>query len=184
MANTLLDPPFAANPPVKLNVNAKILGLVLGILALIAALFVGLIGGLLSIFSLAAGGFGGLWLIGTLIALVGYIMSTIAGFQMYGGNRAGKNLMIYGLLVLFAGAVVGAIGRIVAYSGIIGFGAGYALGGAIVGLILDVIIYGILYYLVVVSRFPGDVPLVASPGGYGNPPGGYGSPPPPPPPSV
>ncbi len=118
----------------KVNVNAKILGLVLGILALIAALFVGLIGGLLSIFSLAAGGFGGLWLIGTLIALVGYIMSAIAGFQMYGGNRAGKNLMIYGLLVLFAGAVVGAIGRIVAYSGIIGFGAGYALGGAIVGL--------------------------------------------------
>jgi hypothetical protein len=184
MANTLLDPPFAANPPVKLNVDAKILGLVLGILALIAAVFVGLIGGLLSIFSLAAGGFGGLWLIGTLVALVGYIMSAVAGLQMYGGNRAGKNLMIYGLLVLFVGAVVGAIGRIVAYAGIIGFGAGYALGGAIVGLILDVIIYGILYYLVVISRFPGDVPQVASPGGYGNPPGGYGSPPPPPPPSV
>jgi hypothetical protein len=184
MANTLLEPSFAANPPVKLNVNAKILGLVLGILALIAALFVGLIGGLLSVFSLVAGGFGAIWLIGTIVGLVGYIMSAIAGFQMYGGNRAGKNLMIYGLLVLFIGSVITAIGHIIAYSGLIGYGAGYAAGGAIFGLIFGLIVYGILYYLVVISRFPGETPLVASPGGYGNPPGGYGSPPPPPPPTA
>src|SRR4030088_3698991 len=37
MANVLTDPPFAANPPIKLNVNAKVLGLVIGILAVIAA---------------------------------------------------------------------------------------------------------------------------------------------------
>jgi hypothetical protein len=43
-----------------------------------------------------------------------------------------------------------------------------------------------VYYLVIISRWPGDAPLVAAgpTGGYGNPPGGYGSPPPPPPPSV
>jgi len=34
-----------------------------------------------------------------------------------------------------------------------------------------------VYYLVVISRFPGEAPLVSSPGGYGAPP-----PPPPPPP--
>ena len=119
------------------------------------------------------------WLIGTIVGLVGYIMSAIAGFQMYGGNRAGKNLMIYGLLVLFIGSVVTAIGHIIAYSGLIGYGAGYAAGGAIFELIFGLIVYGILYYLVVISRFPGEAPLVAAPGGYGNPPGGYGSPPPP-----
>jgi len=184
MANTLLDPPFAADPPVKLNVNAKILGLVLGILALLAAVFLGLIGGLISVIGLAAGGFGGIWLIGSLVSLVGYIMSAIAGYQMYQGDRGGKRLMIYGLAVVFIGAIVGAIGRIIAYSGILGFGAGYAVGGAIFDIIFGIIFFGIPYYLVVISRFPGDVPLVSSAGGYGNPPGGYGSPPPPPPPPV
>ena len=35
MANILTDPPFAADPPIKLNVPAKTLGLVIGILAII-----------------------------------------------------------------------------------------------------------------------------------------------------
>jgi hypothetical protein len=49
-----------------------------------------------------------------------------------------------------------------------------------------VIIYAIVWYIVIISRFPGDTPLVAAgpTGGYGNPPGGYGTPPPPPPPSA
>jgi hypothetical protein len=185
MANILTDPPFAANPPVKLNVNAKILGLVIGILALIGAVFGGLIGGLLSLFSLAAGGFGGIWLIGILIGLVADIIGAIGGFQMYSMNRAGKRLVIYALALAFLGAIVGAIGNIVAYSGIYTLG-GYSAGGAIFGLIFGVIVYGIVWYIVVISRWPGDVPLVATPnvGGYGNPPGGYGSPPPPPPPSA
>ena len=53
-----------------------------------------------------------------------------------------------------------------------------AAGGAIFGLIIDVIVYGIVWYIVVISRWPGDTPLVAAgpTGGYGNPPGGYGSP--------
>jgi len=180
MANMLLDPPFAANPPVKLNVNAKILGLVVGILALIGAIFGGLVGGLFSLLSLAAGGFGGIWLIGILLGLIADVMAAIGGFQMYSENRAGKKLVIYALAVGVVGSIVGAIGNIVAYSGLYVLG-GYSAGGAIFGLIFGVIVYGIVYYIVVISRWPSDVPLVASPGGYGNPPGGYGSPPPPPP---
>jgi hypothetical protein len=182
MANTLLEPPFAANPPVKLNVNAKILGLVIGILALIGAVFGGLVGGLFSLFSLAAGGFGGIWLIGILLTLIADVVAAIGGFQMYSMNRAGKRLVIYALAIGVLASVVTAIGNIIAYSGLYVLG-GYSAGGAIFGLIFGVIIYAIIYYIVVISRWPGDVPLVASPGGYGNPPasGGYGSPPPPPP---
>lgn len=173
MANMLTDPAFAANPPVKLNVPAKTLGLVIAILAVIGAVFGGLIGGLFSLFALAAGGFGGIWLIGILVGLVADIMAAIGGFQMYGGNRAGKNLVIYALALAFAGAVVTAIGNLIAYSGVLGYGAG----GAIFGVIFGIIIYGIVYYLVVISRFPGDAPLAPMSGGYG----GYGSPPQPPP---
>jgi hypothetical protein len=92
--------------------------------------------------------------------------------------------VIYALALAFVGSIVGAIGNIVAYSGIYTLG-GYSAGGAIFGLIFGVIVYGIVWYIVVISRWPGDVPLVATgPTGYGNPPGGYGSPPPPPPPSA
>ena len=40
MANILTDPPFAADPPIKLNVPAKTLGLVIGILAIIGIIIV------------------------------------------------------------------------------------------------------------------------------------------------
>jgi len=55
--------------------------------------------------------------------------------------------------------------------------------GGVGSFVFDLIIAVVLYYLVVISRWPGDAPLVATgpTGGYGNPPGGYGSPPPPPP---
>ena len=89
---------------------------------------------------------------------------------MYNSNPAGKRLVIYGLAIGLAGAVLSLIGQI----GLIGYGAG----GAIFGLIVDIIIYGIIYYLVIISRFPGEAPLVTSPGT------GYGGPPPPPPPTA
>jgi hypothetical protein len=177
MANTLLDPPFAADPPVKFNVNAKILGLVIAILAVIGAVFEGLVGGLLSVFGFG-GGFQAIWLLGVLVGLVADILAAVGGFRMYSGDRAGKPLVIYALALGLLGAIVGLIGNLVAYSGYL---LGYSAGGAIFGLIVDLIIYFIIYYLVVISRFPGDAPLVQSTGGgYGG--GGYGSPPPPPPP--
>jgi hypothetical protein len=66
--------------------------------------------------------------------------------------------VIYGLAI----NVVGGILQIVGYGGVSGF-------------IFSLIIAVIVYYLVVFSRFPGEMPLVPSATG------GYGSPPPPPP---
>ncbi|MGH2492287.1 MAG: hypothetical protein ACRDF9_12335, partial [Candidatus Limnocylindria bacterium] len=66
--DVLLDPPFAKDPPVKLDIPAKMLGLVLAILGGIGTVFgvLGLMG--LTAFAAAVGG--GL-LIGALIALIG-----------------------------------------------------------------------------------------------------------------
>ena len=175
MANAITDPPFAADPPVKLNVNARILGLVIGILAVIGALLTLFAGGLLSLFAFG-GGFAPIWFLGVLLALVAEIMAAIGGFRMYNLDRGGKVLVIYALAIALVGAVLSLIGQLIAYTGIYAFG--YAPAGAIVGLIIDAIIYFIIYYLVVISRFPGELPL--TPGGMG----GYRTPPPPPPPTV
>jgi hypothetical protein len=183
MANVLTDPPFAADPPIKLNVPAKTLGLVIGILAIIGIIIdlialpvVFALTSVSSDVSTACRELGGtdcgtsgiffLALIGVLIGLVGSVLYAFGGFRMYQLNRSGKDLVIYGLVV----NLVGGIFAIVGYGGV---------GSFIFSLIIAVVVY----YLVVISRWPGDAPLVATPGGYGSPPppGGYGSPPPPPP---
>lgn len=178
MANILTDPPFAADPPVKVNVPAKTLGLVLLILGAIGIIF-GILGltATFGVCTLGGCGFPILWLLGALIGLVGVCVGTYGAYLMYQVNRDGKRLVIYGLAIGFLGGIVSTIGTIIFYSGYAVLGVGY--GGAIVGLIIDAIIYGIVWYLVIISRWPGDAPLVAT-----APPGGYGSPPPPPPPSM
>jgi hypothetical protein len=184
MANVLTDPPFAADPPIKLNVPAKTLGLVIGILAILGIIFdliaLPVVFALNNVASDAntlcrefndlncanTSGIFGLALIGVLIGLVGSILYAFGGFRMYQLNRSGKDLVIYGLIV----NVIGGIFAIIGYGGV---------GNFIFSLIVAVVVY----YLVVISRWPGDAPLVASgtPGGYGNPPGGGYTPPPPPP---
>lgn len=172
MANVLTDPPFAADPPLKFNVNAKILGLVIGILAIIGLIlslialpvvfaltsavtnFCSQVGGV----NCGTSGIFALALVGVLLSIVGDILYAIGGFQMYNMNRAGKTKVIYGLLI----NVIGGIVQIIGYGGVAGF-------------VFSLIIAVIVYYLVVISRFPGEAPLVAAPAGYGTPP-----PPPPP----
>ena len=177
MANVLTDPPFAADPPIKLNVNAKVLGLVIGILAVLG-IIVDLIA-LPAIFALnnavnslnsfcnslggvncntGTSGIFFLALIGVIVSLVGAILYAWGGFQMYNLNRTGKEKVIYGVVV----ELIGGILQIVGYGGVFGF-------------IFSLIIAIVIYYLVVIARYPGEAPLVASTGGYG------GTPPPPPP---
>ena len=110
------------------------------------------------------------------------IIGTIGAYRMYQLDPEGKQLVVYGLILGMVGAIVTLIGNLAAYSGLVGIGAG---GGVIFGLVIDLIIYGILYYLVVVSRFPGQAPLSpsgATSWGAGGPgaPGGPSAPPPPP----
>ena len=186
MPNVLTDPPFAADPPVKFNINAKILGLVLGILALIGAI-INLLG-LLAVFgactvlgvSINGCGFPILWLLGALLQVAAFALAAVGGFRMYQMNREGKINFIYGCALGALGTVVYLVGNIVFWGGISVTGAA-GVGGAVVGVIIDLIFIFVFYYLVVISRFPGEAPLV--PSAYGGGYGGYGSPPPPPPPA-
>jgi hypothetical protein len=163
--DTLLHPPFENDPPVKLNISAKIIGLIAAILAglgLLGYLFA--IPAILALNALATGlgvvhpGIFAVALVGLLIGVIADVLELIGGYRMYQENPEGKKLLIYGI-------VLGAIGTIV-------YGIGYGgFFGVIIGLVIDFIIY----YIVVISRFPGEAPLVA---------GSAPPPPPPPPPPV
>jgi hypothetical protein len=178
--NQLVEPPFAANPPVKVNVNAKILGLVIAILAALGALFTvfGVIALInvnsalnsLNQFCRAYGTDCGsniaiAGLIGYIVILAADILAAVGGYRMYQLNRQGKEWVIYALILNVIGSLITTIGY-----------GGYGIGSFIFSLILNFVIY----YLVVVSRFPGEAPLAppsATPTWGG---GGPSSPPPPP----
>jgi hypothetical protein len=164
---TLVHPPFENDPPVKLNISAKIIGLVAAILAalaLVGYLFaipaVLLIGTATTVLGVATGVHSGILvvaLVGLVIGVVAAILELIGGYRMYQENRDGKRLLIYGVVLSAIGSIIYAIG----YSGYFGI---------VLGLAIDFVIY----YIVVISRFPGDPPLVT---------GTMPPPPPPPPPA-
>ena len=136
--DTLVNPPFAKNPPVKLNLDAKVVGLVVAILGGLGALFVFL--ALLSLLgfgaALSATGIFFLALIGVILNLVADVMAAIGGWQMYQGNESGKRLAIYGLAIAFVAEIIQMIG--------------FSSSSAIVPLIL----LALVYYAIVVSRYP------------------------------
>jgi hypothetical protein len=145
--DTLVNPPFAKDPPVKLNLDAKVVGLVVAILAGIGALFALL--GLLALLgaSAAAMAFAGIFFIafiGVIVSGVADVIALVGGWQMYKGNESGKRLAIYGLAIAFAAEVIWMIG--------------FASGSGILQLIL----LALLYYAVVVSRFPGQAPSTST----------------------
>jgi hypothetical protein len=137
--DTLVNPPFAKNPPVKLNLDAKMVGLVVAILGGLGALFAFL--GLLGLLGLGAAlsAFAGIFflaLIGVILNLVADVMAAIGGWQMYQGNESGKRLAIYGLAIAFVAEIIQMIG--------------FSSSSAIVPLIL----LALVYYAIVVSRYP------------------------------
>ncbi|MFN2466116.1 MAG: hypothetical protein ABR598_07620 [Candidatus Dormibacteria bacterium] len=154
---TLLHPPFENDPPVKLNINAKTLGLILAILYAIFALF-SLIGIPAALGLAALGAAVGvrqiiiLIVVGAVIAAVGDVLVAWGGYKMYQLDGDGKRLVIYGLALAVVAAIIGAIGY-----------------ESVTGVIGAIIINGIIYYLVVISRFPSEAPLVAAGGGAAPP---------------
>jgi hypothetical protein len=142
--DTLVNPPFANDPPVKVNFDAKVVGLVVAILAGLGALLSLLaLLGLLGAGAVGGTAFAGIFfiaLIGVLVTLVADVMAALGGWQMYQGNESGKRLAIYGLALAFVAELVQ----------MIGFGSA----GGILGLIL----LAIVYYAIVVSRYPGQAP--------------------------
>jgi hypothetical protein len=168
-----------ADPPVKLNISAKIIGLIACILAalgLLGYLFaipaVLLIGTAETVLGVPVGTHSGilvLALLGLGVGVVAALLELVGGYRMYQENPEGKRLLIYGIALGAAGSVIYGIG----YSGI---------GGVIVGLVIDFIVY----YIVVISRFSNEAPLVAGgatppPPPAAPPPPPYEPPPPPPP---
>jgi len=141
--DVLLDPPFAKDPPVKLDIPAKTLGLVLAILGGIGTVF-GLLG-LMGVSAFAAAVGGGLLVIGTLISLVGTAMGAWGGYQMYQEDRRGKRLVIYGLIVNAVGGLFAAL-------------AGGGLGSWIVNVALAFVVY----YLVIISRYEDEPKLTGA----------------------
>lgn len=136
--DTLVNPPFAKNPPVKLNLDAKVVGLVVAVLGGLGALFVLL--ALLSLLgfgaALSAAGIFFFALIGVILNLVADVMAAIGGWQMYQGSESGKRLAIYGLAIAFVAEIIQMIG--------------FSSSSAIVPLIL----LALVYYAIVVSRYP------------------------------
>jgi hypothetical protein len=123
---------------VKLNLDAKVVGLVVAILGGLGALFVFL--ALLSLLgfgaALSAAGIFFFALIGVILNLVADVMAAIGGWQMYQGNESGKRLAIYGLAIAFVAEIIQMIG--------------FSSSSAIVPLIL----LALVYYAIVVSRYP------------------------------
>jgi hypothetical protein len=184
--NALVNPPFASNPPLKVNVPAKTYGLVLAILAVLGAVgsVIAMIGaftvttalgsecnslnqlGINSNCNAVAGGTA-IAGVGELVVLVGMIIGAWGGFQMYQGNHRGRALLAYAL-------ALGVVGNLV-YLLLWGVGLYIAF------FIVYLVIYALVYYFLVISRFPDEPPVVARaamgpPSGYGQPPS-YGGPP-------
>ena len=142
--DSLVNPPFATNPPIKLSVDAKFIGLAVAILALL----VGLPGlyNLLVLFNALNAGLQsinvGVWLllfVDIVLNLVADVMALIGGWRMFKRDPAAKRLAIYGLALAFlVQALLG-----------LGFGTGLSS-------IVPLVILAMLYYAVVVSRFSGD----------------------------
>ncbi|MFN2463111.1 MAG: hypothetical protein ABR573_04310 [Candidatus Dormibacteria bacterium] len=149
---TLLHPPFESDPPLKFNMNAKLLGLILAIVYAIFALF-SLIGIPLAFAGsafLAASGYHGvafLVVIGAIVAAIGDVFVALGGWKMNNLNGDGKRQVVLGLALGVVASVIGAIGSL-SFTGVIG----------------ALLVAAIIYYLVIISRFPGEQPLVAGSG--------------------
>ncbi|HSO93527.1 MAG TPA: hypothetical protein VLS53_03535, partial [Candidatus Dormibacteraeota bacterium] len=123
-------------PPVKVNLDAKVVGIVLAVLAGLGALL-GLLG-LLGLFAVGAA-YGRILLlafIGIIIGIVADLMSASGGWRMYRGHPQGKRLAIYGIALAFVAELIIIIG--------------YGLGASSVIQLICLVLF---YYAVVVSRF-------------------------------
>jgi hypothetical protein len=139
----LLNPPFAKDPPVKLDIRAKTLGLIYAILGAISALFgLAALAGLLGLNYVASlTGFGGVWVllvIGSLVSEAGTLLAAWGGYRMYQEDHGGKKPVVLGLALTVVGGLVSALGT---------------YGGGLPGWIFSAAITFVLYYLVIISRF-------------------------------
>ncbi len=154
--NGLVRPPFAARPPIRLNLDARLLGLVLTILGIIATVVSLLY--VLGVSSLCNGlvlcSFPTVNVAGTVLLTAGWAVMTVGVVMMLTLTGGGRALAVYGVVAAALGDVVSLVGNIVFV------GANslyYRLGaGSIVIFVFWLIVAAILYYLVVTGRPAGE----------------------------
>ena len=141
----LLNPSFMKDPPVKLDIPAKTLGLICAILAGISTFF-----GVIAVLGVSAltavAGTGPLFLVGNVINVIGSGLMAWGGYKMYQGDRDGKRLAIYGIVASAIGSLITALGS-----------------GGLAGWIVNLAILFAIYYLIVNSRFEGDPTIATAP---------------------
>ncbi|MBV8528886.1 MAG: hypothetical protein JOZ75_11260 [Candidatus Dormibacteraeota bacterium] len=159
--SSLTEPMWAESPPLKVNVDSRVLGLVIGIISLVACLAWLLVSitGLWIVGSVnpycssivqegtgcgSTSGIFALGLIGFLLVVAGYLLVAAGGFRMFAMVHEAKRQAIYGLLLGVIGGLIATIGY----------------GGFLSVLIFDVVLALVVYYLIVVSRYPDEEPLV------------------------
>ena len=169
---TVKHPPFENDPPVKFNIPAKTIGLIYGILAAIGLVFLGLfgiigllIGGALTAVSVASGNATGplyfiVSLVHLVISIVAYAMIAWGGYKMYQLDHSGRDMVCLGFFVLVVSNLVGILTSL----------SPVGLIAGLIGWIISTAITFIFYYLIVISRFPDEAPLVAGGGSAGAPP--------------
>lgn len=132
MLDSLMDPPFAQNPAFR--ANAKIVGIVLAILAGIGLLF-GLLGFVVALGLLATAPF---FALGLIVQIVGDALCVYGGYLMYKEDPVGKRWVIYGLVAFLVSLVLA------------------ILGGSVGAQIIPLVVLAAVYYIVVTSRFPSE----------------------------
>ncbi len=75
---------------------------------------------------------------------IGTILGAWGGYQMYQEKREGKALVIYGLVLNVIGSLIAALGG----------------SGGLSGWLVSALVSFAIYYIVIISRFPGEPPLV------------------------
>jgi len=154
--NGLVRPPFAEHPAIRLGLDARLLGVVLAVLgipaAIISVLFVAGVSNLCN--GLVLCSFPSVDVAGTTLLTVGWLVMTVGVAMMLSLAPGGRAVAVYGLVVAVVGDVVSLVGNIVFV------GANslyYRLGaGSIVIFLIWLVVAAILYYLVVTSRVAGE----------------------------
>ena len=130
---SILEPAFAKNPPVKVSVSAPMLG---GVVTVLGALGV-LVALLAALGATAFAGAGLPFIVLVLVRGAGAGLAAYGGYQMYQYDPAGRNRVVYGLLLFFVPEVL-----LIVYSPL--------------NELFTMLVAAAVYYLVILSHFPVD----------------------------
>jgi hypothetical protein len=151
-SGALVRPGFADHPPLRLNVNARVLGLVMtvvGIAAIVLCVrFVAGVAGLCNGLSLCT--FPTVDELGNVVLTLGWLVATVGFVLLATSAPSGPSWAVYGLLVVVVGDILSLVGDVIFVSANSLY---YGIGpGAIVIFVFWLVVPVVAYYLVVISR--------------------------------